>query len=338
MQPTPFRIVSSLGVAALVGVLVGCSGPESPPARDPSSPEPVSTPQLIYEDITLTEAKPDGGILWRLEARLAEYEPAESADDGADRDSGGEDVVRLGSAHLQSIQGEFFDEDNRAIRTRAERGSVYPSDRRLELTGQVQVESERDNLRLQAEQVEWLPEERLLQAKGQVHIELLDQQGSLRGDRLVIDFGRDQMQLENLDPSQPVQVEYQDPKLVLAATRIIWQMATGEVQALGAVEIDAPEQTLRLRGGQLLTQVPFTEQTELRLLENVIGYAEQTGQEVAAQEIRWRIGSTQLQATGNVRYRQPGQTLTVSGNEALLDWQTNTAQVRGNSQTQFTVP
>lgn len=327
MQPTPFRIVGSLGVMALVGVLIGCGGPESPPPEESSAPDPVSTPQLIYEDITLTEAKPDGGILWRLEARLAEYEANGEIDTDAQ--------VRLGSAHLQSIQGEFFDEDNRAIRTRAERGAVYPSERRLELTGQVQVESERDNLRLQAEQVEWLPEERLLRANGQVQIELLDQQGSLRGDRLVIDFGQDQMQLENLDPEQPVQANYQDPALELTATRFLWRIAAGEVQALGAVAVYAPEQALRLSGGQLRTQVPFT---ELRLSENVKGLAEQTGQELAADEIRWRIGSTQLQAVGNVRYQQPGQTLTVSGNEALLDWQTNTAQVRGNSQTQFTVP
>ncbi|MEN9231709.1 MAG: LPS export ABC transporter periplasmic protein LptC [Thermostichus sp. DG02_5_bins_236] len=327
MQPTPFRIVGSLGVLVWVGILVGCGGPEPPSQEDPGSPEPVSTPQLIYEDITLTESKPDGSILWRLQARLAEYAAAEDNDNRTE--------VRLGSAHLQLIEGELFDTDNRAIRTRAERGSVYPSERRLELTGQVQVESERDNLRLQAEQVEWLPEERLLQANGQVQIELLDQRGSLRGERLVIDFGRDQMELQNLDPTQPVQVEYRDPKLQLTATRLLWQIAGGEVQALGDVEIDAPDQGLRLSGGRLLTQVPFT---ELRLLENVKGQAEPTGQEIEAQEIRWRIGSTQLQASGNVRYRQPGQTLTISGNQALLDWQTNTAQVRGNSQTQFTVP
>ncbi|MGQ9838571.1 MAG: LPS export ABC transporter periplasmic protein LptC [Cyanobacteriota bacterium] len=328
MRPMTNWTWISLGV--LVSVLVGCGEPESPAARDPSSPEPVLTPQLIYKDITLTKAKPDGGILWQLEAQLAEYEPAEQNENKMD--------VRLGSAHLQSIQGEFFDEDNRAIRIRADKGSVYPSQWRLKLTGQVQVESEQDNLRLQAEQMEWLPKERLLRANGQVQIELLDQQGSLRGERLVIDFGRDQMQLESLDPSQPVQVQYRDPQLQLTATRVIWQMTGGQLQALGAVEIHAPEQTLHLRGGQLSTQIPLTELTELRLLENVTGYAEQTGQELAAQEIRWRIGSTQLQAIGNVRYRQLGQTLTVSGNEALLDWQSNTAQVRGNSQTQFTVP
>ncbi|MEN9238078.1 MAG: LPS export ABC transporter periplasmic protein LptC [Thermostichus sp. DG_1_6_bins_120] len=327
MQPIPLRMVGLLGVVTWVSILLGCGGPEPPSREDSPSPEPVSPPQLIYENITLTEAKPDGSILWRLQARLAEYAAAEDNDNRTE--------VRLGSAHLQLIAGELFDTNNRAIRTRAERGSVYPSERRLELTGQVQVESERDNLRLQAEQVEWLPEERLLQANGQVQIELLDRRGSLRGERLVIDFGRDQMELQNLNPEQPIQAEYQDPRLELTATRLLWQIASGEVQALGKVTVYAPEQALRLKGERLLTQVPFT---ELRLLENVTGQAEKTGQEIEAQEILWRIGSTQLQARGNVRYRQPGQTLTISGNQALLDWQTNTAQVRGNSQTQFTLP
>ena len=321
MQSRSLSVLRFLAVLALLSA--GCGGPE----WDPDAPsEPISTPQLIYEDITLTQARPDGAILWRLQARLAEYEsPPEN----------GAAPVQLGSAHLQAVQGEFFDEDNRAIRTRAERGSAYPGERRLELTGQVEVESERDNLRLQAQRVEWLPEQRRLQAEGQVKVELLDGQGSLWGDRLLVDFGQAQMQLENLDPTQPVRAEYRDPDLELAASRFLWQFGVGEVQAVGAVEVYAPLQALRLSGGQLRAPLPFA---ELRLLDNVKAKAEQTGQELEAQEIRWRIGSTQLQARGNVRYRQPGQALTVRGNQGILDWQANTARIQGNSQTQLTLP
>jgi len=321
MQSRSLSVLRFLAVLALLSA--GCGGPE----WDPDAPsEPISTPQLIYEDITLTQARPDGGILWRLQARLAEYEsPPEN----------GAAPVQLGSAHLQAVEGEFFDEDNRAIRTRAEQGSAYPGERRLELTGQVEVESERDNLRLQAQRVEWLPEQRRLQAEGQVKVELLDGQGSLWGDRLLVDFGQAQMQLENLDPTQPVRAEYRDPDLELAASRFLWQFGVGEVQAVGAVEVYAPLQALRLRGEQLRAPLPFA---ELRLLDNVKAKAEQTGQELEAQEIRWRIGSTQLQARGNVRYRQPGQALTVRGNQGILDWQANTARIQGNSQTQLTLP
>lgn len=321
MQSRSLSVLRFLAVLALLSA--GCGGPE----WDPDAPsEPISTPQLIYEDITLTQARPDGGILWRLQARLAEYEsPPEN----------GAAPVQLGSAHLQAVQGEFFDEDNRAIRTRAEQGSAYPGERRLELRGQVEVESERDNLRLEAQQVEWLPEQRLLQAEGQVKVELLEGQGSLWGDRLLVDFGQAQMQLENLDPTQPVRAEYRDPDLELAASRFLWQFGVGEVQAVGSVEVYAPLQALRLRGEQLRAPLPFA---ELRLLDNVKAKAEQTGQELEAQEIRWRIGSTQLQAQGNVRYRQPGQALTVRGNQGILDWQANTARIQGNSQTQLTLP
>ncbi len=318
-------IFSFLAVLPLLSA--SCGGLEPPPARDPDAPsKPISTPQLIYEDITLTQAKPDGGILWRLRARLAEYEaPPEN----------GTTPVQLGSAHLHAIEGEFFDTDDRAIRVRAERGSAYPGERRLELTGQVEVQSERDNLRLQAERLQWLPEQRLLAAEGQVQVELLDGQGSLVGDRLRIDFGQAQMQLENRDPTRPVRAEYRDPPLELTASRLLWQFEAGEVQAVGAVEVYAPQQKVRLSGEQLRALLPLT---ELRLLDNVQAKAEQTGQELQAQEIRWRIGSTQLQALGNVRYRQPGQALTVSGNQGILDWQANTARIQGNSQTQLTLP
>lgn len=324
MQSRSLSILSSLAALALLSL--ACGALEPSPDRDPTPADPIPTPQLIYEDITLTQARPDGAILWRLQARLAEYEsPPEN----------GAAPVQLGSAHLQAVQGEFFDEDNRAIRTRAEQGSAYPGERRLELRGQVEVESERDNLRLEAQRVEWLPEQRRLQAEGQVKVELLDGQGSLQGERLLVDFGQAQMQLENWDPTQPVRAEYRDPDLELAASRFLWQFGVGEVQAVGAVEVYAPLQALRLSGGQLRAPLPFA---ELRLLDNVKAKAEQTGQELEAQEIRWRIGSTQLQAQGNVRYRQPGQALTVRGNQGILDWQANTARIQGNSQTQLTLP
>lgn len=324
MQSRSLSILSSLAALALLSL--ACGALEPSPDRDPTPADPIPTPQLIYEDITLTQARPDGAILWRLQARLAEYEsPPEN----------GAAPVQLGSAHLQAVQGEFFDEDNRAIRTRAEQGSAYPGERRLELRGQVEVESERDNLRLEAQRVEWLPEQRRLQAEGQVKVELLDGQGSLQGERLLVDFGQAQMQLENWDPTQPVRAEYRDPDLELAASRFLWQFGVGEVQAVGSVEVYAPLQALRLRGEQLRAPLPFA---ELRLLDNVKAKAEQTGQELEAQEIRWRIGSTQLQARGNVRYRQPGQALTVRGNQGILDWQANTARIQGNSQTQLTLP
>jgi LPS export ABC transporter protein LptC len=324
MQSRSLSILSSLAALALLSL--ACGALEPSPDRDPTPADPIPTPQLIYEDITLTQARPDGAILWRLQARLAEYEsPPEN----------GAAPVQLGSAHLQAVEGEFFDEDNRAIRTRAERGSAYPGERRLELTGQVEVESERDNLRLQAQRVEWLPEQRLLQAEGQVKVELLEGQGSLQGERLLVDFGQAQMQLENWDPTQPVRAEYRDPDLELAASRFLWQFGVGEVQAVGSVEVYAPLQALRLRGEQLRAPLPLT---ELRILGNGQAKAEQTGQELQAQEIRWRIGSTQLQAQGNVRYRQPGQALTVRGNQGILDWQANTARIQGNSQTQLTLP
>lgn len=324
MQSRSLSILSSLAALALLSL--ACGALEPSPDRDPTPADPIPTPQLIYEDITLTQARPDGAILWRLQARLAEYEsPPEN----------GAAPVQLGSAHLQAVEGEFFDEDNRAIRTRAEQGSAYPGERRLELRGQVEVESERDNLRLQAQRVEWLPEQRLLQAEGQVKVELLEGQGSLQGDRLLVDFGQAQMQLENLDPTQPVRAEYRDPDLELAASRFLWQFGVGEVQAVGSVEVYAPLQALRLRGEQLRAPLPLT---ELRILGNGQAKAEQTGQELQAQEIRWRIGSTQLQAQGNVCYRQPGQALTVRGNQGILDWQANTARIQGNSQTQLTLP
>ena len=324
MQSRSLSILSSLAALALLSL--ACGALEPSPDRDPTPADPIPTPQLIYEDITLTQARPDGGILWRLQARLAEYEsPPEN----------GAAPVQLGSAHLQAVEGEFFDEDNRAIRTRAEQGSAYPGERRLELRGQVEVESERDNLRLEAQRVEWLPEQRLLQAEGQVKVELLEGQGSLQGERLLVDFGQAQMQLENWDPTQPVRAEYRDPDLELAASRFLWQFGVGEVQAVGSVEVYAPLQALRLRGEQLRAPLPLT---ELRILGNGQAKAEQTGQELQAQEIRWRIGSTQLQAQGNVRYRQPGQALTVRGNQGILDWQANTARIQGNSQTQLTLP
>ncbi|MFS8776349.1 LPS export ABC transporter periplasmic protein LptC [Synechococcus sp. W65.1] len=325
MPSHSFWMLGWLVAFALLGP--ACSGPELPASRDPTPAASLPTPQLLYEDITLTQAKPDGGLLWRLRARLAKYEPPPSE----------ATPVQLGSAHLEAIEGEFFDEDDRAVRVRAEQGSAYPSQRRLELRGQVEVESERDNLRLQAQRLEWLPAQRLLKAEGEVKVELLEDQGFLQGDRLLMDFGQGQMQVENLDPTQPIRAEYRAPELELAARRFLWQFGARKVQAVGAVEVYAPQQSVRLSGEELRAPLPLA---ELRLVGNAKAETARVSgtASLEAQEIRWRIGSTQLQALGQVRYRQPSQALTVSGDRGLLDWQSNTIRIQGNSQTHLTLP
>jgi LPS export ABC transporter protein LptC len=301
-----------------------CSGPELTASRDPTPAASLPTPQLLYEDITLTQAKPDGGLLWRLKARLAKYEPPPSE----------ATPVQLGSAHLEALEGEFFDEDDRAVRVRAKQGSAYPSQRRLELRGQVEVESERDNLRLQAQRLEWLPAQRLLKAEGEVKVELLEDQGFLQGDRLLMDFGQGQMQVENLDPTQPVRAEYRE--LELAARRFLWQFGAGSAGA-GSSRGVCPRQSVRLSGEELRAPLPLT---ELRLVGNAKAKTARVSRAASleAQEIRWRIGSTPTAGSGPGALPPTWSGFDCEWRQGLLDWQSNTIRIQGNSQTHLTLP
>ncbi|MDX2271368.1 MAG: LPS export ABC transporter periplasmic protein LptC [Cyanobacteriota bacterium] len=313
--------MSSLGL--LLTMLAACAPPL--PESNPSTTESVAgsaSPNLTYQNITLTESQPNGRILWKVSAQQATYD-----NEGV-------------SASLETVAGEFYDPQNRAITMLADRGSVYPLDKRLELTGSVRVLSAHDQVEVQADRVEWLPEENLLTATGQVILQQnLQAEGSasrwqLQSDRLTVNFADQQITLAN-SSGEPVRGSVSQPNLQVAATTVGFDLAQQSLQAQGSVEIVDPEQQLNLQGDRMTSPWP---PQQIVVTGNVVGRSDKSQLRVEAGQMTWQVGSTVVEAQGNVAYQQPNQNLSVRGSSATINWQANTVAVRGGSTTQLNLP
>jgi LPS export ABC transporter protein LptC len=334
----------SLGTLCLITLVYGggCGWlvPDDPPDPPVSSPQPTSTPELTYEDITLTEVETDGTLLWRLTARLARYNQEETA------------------ASLESVTGEVFDQARSSIKVKANSGSAYPSENRLELAGDVQVQSQVHQLQIRADQVAWWPDDNRLQAKGNVVLiqiptipepaspqpgepailTLVPPESALwiaEAEALEVDLRQNQVTLENPESQAPVQARAREPELDLAASRISWNIDTGEITTSGPIQVEYPEQQVQMQGETLSTRIPSN---QIRLAGNTYSRSQTTGQELWADQLQWTPNTPVVNASGNVRYRQPDQDLAVTGQTAIVNWEAQTIAISGGTTTELALP
>lgn len=339
-------ILKLLGLSLLVGLWIpGCGAPDPlDPAAEGDPPQEREVPQtattdLTYQDITLTESLPDGRILWRLTATMAQVESEQA------------------SARLESVTGELFDPEGQSVRIRAQSGQVYPLERRVLLGDQVWVQSSRYGIQMLAEVVEWRADDNLLEAQEQVELTYFnpfpdvspmpeessemvlypaaDAVWQASGSRLSFDFGTQQLQLWHLD-QQPILAQLQDPALTLTALRLLWDPQSDQLRAEQQVRVEHPAQRLVLTGTALTHGI--TDQT-LAVVGEAYVQGQTSGQQLWADRLDWIIREPVIEATGNVRYQQPGQALTVTGSRGNFNHIANTVAVTGGTTTtQLTLP
>lgn len=351
------------GGSLVLILMTGCAAPlREQPEATPTPDTASATPDLTYEDITLTESLPDGSNLWQLTASTATYNQNQT------------------SASLINVEGEFYDEQDRSIQVKAEKGSIFPQEQRLELEGEVQVVASHYQLQLQTDQIEWLPQLNQMTAIGHVQISQIDtaeiqSQSStdspldssptqpqdpsspeaptdsadpanpqpltlmgleINSDRAMLDFTTNQLELSNNDPTQPIEASAVEPPLQVKALSLIWNIEAEQVIGQDQVEVFHQREQIRLTGDQLTAQLT---EDRLTLSGNAYARAEETDLELWSDQMGWTIGSPTIEADGNVRYQQPNQSLIVTGSTATLDWQSSQVAVSGgDTVTQFTLP
>lgn len=334
-----------LGLAGL-GVLLGLAGcgllatdpPETAPSQIPSeTPTSEPTPNLVYDDITLTKVQPSGRVLWRLQANFARYKQEQA----------------IGNAELDRVVGEIYDEEDHPIRVQARSGAVYPEEPRLELRDEVQVESAIYRVSVTADRVEWLPEEDRLLATGNVVIRSLPEFSAesspaqaddpsdivdveATGQQLTFDLERNHLSLTHGPETRPVELTAVSPPLDLKALTLNWDLRAEQLTAEGQVEgLHRPRQVL-LTGDTLIA--PLVE-PQIAVVGNAEAVGQASGQQLRADQLLWDTSTPIIEAQGNVSYRQPSQDLTLTGTSGSLNWETSSAAVRGGTTTtQIQIP
>jgi LPS export ABC transporter protein LptC len=325
------------GKIAFVVLLMGLGGcaQNRPDLPDPSPSganlnfDPTPTPNLTYENFTINQVKADGSLLWKLQASIARYDPSQTA------------------AELDRVSGEFYAQADHPVLVSAEMGAVLSveSEQRLELEGRVEVESKRYGIKVQANQLEWLPAQDQLIAKNNVVITQIPKDTATpaasnksiengieaRGDELVMTFKNNELKLVNTDKSQPIQVKASQPALDFKALSLIWRIVDNRLRAEGNIQVQhsTATETFQLTGDTLAVDLLGEKMT----LTGRTVLKSNKGKHLTANELEWIMTSPIVEAKGQVKYQHPEKNLVVTGNQAQLNWETNTVVANGGSTT-----
>ncbi len=274
--------------------LVACQ-PDPPTPVVEIAPSPSVPPELIFENIDLTETDTAGRPIWRLQATRAAY-AAEIA-------------------QLSGISGELITQAGEMIAIEAALGRVDLIRRRLTLEGALQVQV--SDLSLIAARVEWLPEANQLQAVGDVFIQRAAGNLDIQADQALMDFST---QVLTLSGEAPIRVTASAPELSGTMQSLRWELEAARLVGTGAVQVEGDE--FRLTGSQL--DYDFNSAT-IALSQAAI--AESSLARLSADQITWVVNAPTTVASGAVRYTSAK--FSVEGNQGTANWQTNTFVVDG---------
>jgi len=313
--PRTKRKVGLIWGSLLTLGLLGCAAkiPQEPLPIPQSSPDTFS-----YENIALTQTGRDGQLQWKITATLAQYAPDRT------------------TAALTSVTGEFFDSTGDPIRIIAAAGQVQVLERQVSLIGEIQAEYPRQGLLLKAQELQWIPDQHQLIASDKIRIQFRDPENPQRqvevsGSQVVWDTQNHLLRITRTE--EPVQLVSTDPPLTLTANQVQWNLPSDTVQAQGSVTLVGQPNRQTLRETITLRGSTLTLTPKLVTLTGDTYARTQHGGELWSQELRWPFGKPMVYASGGVRYQQPGQALSVSGREAVVNWQTQTARISGSTTT-----
>ncbi len=283
--------------ALLVLILMGAVAcqPDPPTPVVEATPAATEAPELVFENIDLTETDDEGQTLWRLKAERADYE----------------DEI----AQLAGITGELLTQAGETIAIEAALGQVDLNERRLSLEGELQVTI--DELGLTANRIEWRPEANQLQALGNVVIRRATGNLELQASQALMDFSEQSLTLSG---EAPIIITASEPALTGTMQSLRWELAAGQLVGTGEVDVQSSEFSLTGR------QLDYDLSSETIAVSQA-AIAQSSLARLTADRISWVVNAPTTTASGAVRYESAE--LTVDGNQGTANWQANTFVVDG---------
>jgi LPS export ABC transporter protein LptC len=347
-----------------VGACRGGRDRTAEPSASATTDDPTS--ELTLNNLTLEQTSDDGLTLWRVNADKAVY--------SQDRQV----------AQIENPSGEFFRDDQPAIRFTAESGEVRGDGEQLFLRGAVVATDIESGAVLKGNEVEWLPETNVISVRGDVtgtHPEYVissdeaeafieEQRVELTGnivgtsedanvrlnaehliwyleqEKVVSDRPFRIQQLANrrvTNQASADQAEFnlatqvvslqqnglvitQNPPLRVTGDSLTWDIDNETVNASQPITIvHRGEQTTAQgdRGqGNLATNI-FT------LIGNVQAVAQRNQSRLTANRLTWNVATQNIEANGDVTYRQVDPVLNLRGPRAVGKLENQTIVVSG---------
>lgn len=355
-------------------VLVGIGACNRPRVSAPK-PRPQVDAGIGFQNITLKQTNNVGQLLWQIQAKQATYGENQqvaqvkgidgelfqdgkpvfkvSADQGQVRQDGkmillqgkiivtdletqavfkGQEVEWRPGADLLTISNNLS-VSHPQVQLWAKVLRVNRRRDRWVAEGAVVAETRQPKLRLKTEQAVWQSDQGQIAFDAGLEVETLGEQGreaTAQGGRAAIDLAAGTVTLE-----APAQVNLVQPNLEVRGEQLVWNFNQQTLRGDRGVKIDAPTQTLTLRGDRV-----FVEQLQQRLqVSGAVRALRQRDQAVlTTDQLTWLMAAEEIQAEGNVTYEQDQPRLSLRGTRAVGNLQEQILQVSGGEVVTEIVP
>jgi LPS export ABC transporter protein LptC len=321
-------------------------------AQDTQTVEQIDT-DFTFNNITLEQADPQGRKVWSVKAEQATY--SQDKQRAEVRNPTGE-LFRDGRAiyRIQAQQGTVQQDGEKIflkgaimatdiksgavfrgeelewqpkegvlivrknltgthpqIKANAQEARLFDKERRLELSGNVVAVTTNPNLRLKTKALTWRIDEQKVISNAPVEAEKLvngQPTDTARGDRAEVN-----LQTKIAILSNNAAVNLIDPTVQAVSDRLTWNLNQNTLQSDAPISLlDRQQQvTLTANRGRLDIQPRIA-----TFQGNVQANSQRNQSQLFADTLIWNLKTKELQAQGNVNYRQTDPSLNVRGNQA----------------------
>ncbi len=366
-------IKKSLIFFCLCFLLISCQGDNQPPQEINNNDTNREVEQgLVLYNSTIEQSNANGDTLWRISTEKAIYSQENqsaiiekivgnlfendqiimkvSADGGEVAKEGkeiflrgnilvidprnqaeftGEEVVWKPEENFLVITGkDQIKASHEKLVVTAKEGIYNTQNQVLELNKDVLATTNKPTLQLKTQHLYWqIPQNKVI---GNKPLNLLRFDDNIVTDKL------DTQQIEvDLNTSVAVisgNVEYQSvkPSLQAATTRVIWYYGDRIMESNQATQLIQPDEETNLMANIVKFNLA---ENQVYLQDGVYGYTKDNDTEIYADKMVWNVDSQEINAEGNVFYKQLNPDVNLKGVKAWGNLKDKNVTVQGDSNT-----
>lgn len=334
-------------------------------AEDSSAAQQQAS-NLTFENITLSQSDEAGNPVWSIKAEEAEYSPDKKVatvtnpigdllQDGekiynveansAEVHQDGEviylrgDVVATDTRDGAVLKGEELEwrPNNNTIFVRggiqgthpqmnasAQEATVMTRDRTVEITGKVIATTKDPNVRLQSNKILWNLQAQTVTSPVPIKVERYE------GNQIIdtVTGKRAEVMLKDnlVKISQDALLTLREPPVQVASNNMFWDLGKNTIVSNQPIRIVHQTEGVTLTAD---TGRMDLEQEVVYLSQNVQAVGQRDDSQLNANELTWNIPTQQVNARGNVRYRQTDPPFNLRGDQAVGRLENQTVVVRG---------
>lgn len=356
-------------------LLISCQGNKSSEKTENSNFKREIEQGLVLYNATLEQSNSDGKILWRLTTKKATYTQDKksavlenltgnlfdkgkiilqvSAQKGEIKNDGKEiylsgEIIAFDTRNKAEFKGQQLmwkpeenfmimagDKGIKANHTKliasAKEAKYNTKDQIVELSKNIIANTKNPPLQLKTEHLYWkIPENKII---GNNLLEIVRYQ-----DKLVTDKIKTNQAEVDLNTNIAIingDIEYQSlkPPLQAATTRIVWNYGDRTMESNQATRLFQPEDDVTITANIAKFNL---EENQVYLHEGIYGQAVKNEVEIYADNLVWNLNNKEINADGNVYYKQINPDFNLKGVKAIGKLQDKSMKVEGNQENPVT--